>query len=208
MKSPARPEAILGHNDQISGLTEIDRLPGLFGPIRVLRRDVDGGRFYLIESSLQALTTATGESLFGYIHGIKLLLVNVGTVLIIGGAAGSLATMMARTGAEVTVVEIDPAAHVMASLHFGLDPRVTWITADGATYLRTAQSQFDAIVVDACGRNGTIAAFATAAWLAHATTNLSAAGQLIVNLARRPGLVPKGKTLARALSRRGLHCRL
>ena len=91
------------------------RREGLLGPIRILERKSDGARLYCLKGSVQTMVQADGVSVFGYVHAAKLLLKSARTILMIGGGGGSLATMLARQGADVTVLEVDPAAEELVS---------------------------------------------------------------------------------------------
>ncbi len=163
-------------------MEEIAREAGLFGPVRVLRRRSDGALLYCLHSSVQTMVSRTGESLFGYVHALKILLRARRNVLIVGGAGGSLASMLARQRHNVTVVDIDPIALRLAQKYFQLDPRVTWVTDDGASYI-FGDRNFGAVVVDACDSRGTRAAFLNGRWIAEAMDRVTAGGLLLVNLA-------------------------
>ena len=132
------------------------RREGRFGSIRVLERKSDGARLYCMEGSLQTLMLAGGDSAFGYVHALKLLLGDARQVLLIGGAGASLASMLVRRGHEVTVVDIDPAAEELARDFFSLHAEVQWVTTDSLTFLDSHPAEFDAIVVDACDINGLV----------------------------------------------------
>jgi 2-polyprenyl-3-methyl-5-hydroxy-6-metoxy-1,4-benzoquinol methylase len=60
------------------------------------------------------MTSRDGVSAFGCVHAANPLPANAGSLLVIGGAGGSFATMMARRGYRVTVVDIDPVAEELA----------------------------------------------------------------------------------------------
>ena len=125
-------------------MKELARKRGRFGHIRILERKSDGARLYCIDSSVQTMIQPDGVSMFGYVHAAKLLLMPAHKILIIGGAGGSLATMLARTGRAVTVLDIDPAAEALARDYFGLDPSVRWVTGDLSSFYGTHDEVFDA----------------------------------------------------------------
>lgn len=182
---------------------------GPFGKVRIVERLSDGARSFLTGSSLQTLIDANGTSLFGYVNALKLLLRDRKKVLMLGGAGGSLANMLARKGHKVTVVDIDPEAERVARQYFWLDARVTWITDDGLTYPQRCRDRFDAIVVDACTSEGTADGFVDASWLAGLMTRLRPDGVLMLNLAfnlvARGTLPTDGFTLAERLAKLGFH---
>ena len=95
-------------------MIELDRREGLLGTIRILERRADGARLYCLGASIQTMAQPDGDSLFGYVHATKLLLREANDILLIGGGGGSLATMLARRGRRVTVVEADPVAESLA----------------------------------------------------------------------------------------------
>ncbi len=162
-------------------MIEIASWQGEFGEIRIKERKRDGARLYCIGDGVHTMSR-DGTSLFGYVHAMKLLLGEADNVLMIGGGGGSLATMLARRGRKVTVVDIDPAAQLLAREYFGLDPRVAWITEDAEAFLSGCTCKFDAIVVDACDAFGLIEAFATPSGLVNAMKPLSPGGALVLNV--------------------------
>ena len=189
-------------------MRQLTKLEGRFGLIRILERIDDGARAYVTGASYQTLIDAAGTSLFGYVNAFKILLRGRKTVLMFGGGGGSLATMLARKGKNVTVVDIDPLAEQLARDYFQLDPKVTWHTADALTYLADSPERFDAIVVDACTSLRTQEAFTDPDWLCYAAQHLTAGGLTLINLAYDDTDVSFGRELAQALADRGLHTSL
>jgi predicted membrane-bound spermidine synthase len=187
---------------------ELEKVQGRFGVIRVFERIADGARLYCIDASVQTMTRADGVSLFGYVHAINKLVDDAREILVLGGAGGSLATMLAARGAVVTVVDIDPAALPLARRHFGLDTSVEWVTSDAIAYLNSCQRQFDAIIMDACDATGTIASLMSEQTLARMTDNLRAGGVLIVNFAGIDGPPAESWDVACALADAGLNVSL
>jgi hypothetical protein len=182
---------------------------GPFGKVRIIERLSDGARSYSMGGGLQTLVDATGTSLFGYVNALKLLLRGRNRVLLLGGGGGSLATMLARKGHSVTVVDIDPMAEDVAKRYFDLDPRVRWFTEDGLTFPEHCRTKYDAVVVDACTGKGTVPSFTRAEWLAKKMDICKPSGVLMLNLAYN--LVGEGKiavdgfTLADEMSRLGFY---
>ena len=70
-------------------------------------------------------------------------------VLMIGCGGGTLATMLARIGCTLTVVDIDPHAFLLARRYFRFPETITCRVADGCQYLLSEQGSFDAVVLDA-----------------------------------------------------------
>jgi spermidine synthase len=142
-------------------MIEVDHAFGKHGPIAILRRISDDAVIYSIKNSIQSMATSTGVSLCGYIHAIEMMVKDRSRVLIIGGAGGSLATMLSQRGCAVTVVDDDPAAYGFARTYFGLPVTVTWIEQEGAHFLKSNRQDFDVVVLDACDQNGLISSMQT-----------------------------------------------
>ena len=189
-------------------MIELARHASPLGAIRILERPSDGARMYMQAGALQTLAYADGTSLFGYIHAIELLVRDAKRVLILGGAGGSLATMLARRGCVVTVVDVDPLAERLARTYFALDPRVTWVTADAFEYVEIAASTFDAVVVDAFDAHGLARAFTHADGIRKTTPLLAPRGRIVLNLAGFDGPVDYAWPLACALAGQGWHATL
>ena len=186
-------------------MRELARQRGRFGHIRILERKSDGARLYCIDSSVQTMVQPDGQSLFGYVHAAKLLLMPAHKILIVGGAGGSLATMLARTGRAVTVLDIDPAAEALARDYFGLDPRVRWITGDLSSFYSTYDEVFDAVCIDACDADGLVGGFDDPGVLI-ALMNLACPdGSLVLNLVHEDGAPPWGPLLAAEIAARGFN---
>lgn len=184
------------------------RREGRFGQIRVLERKSDGARLYCIDSSVQTMVQSDGVSVFGYVHAAKLLLAPAHKVLIVGGGGGSLATMLARAGHDVTVLEVDPAAEELARAYFGLDARVRWITGDIFSFYNTNDEVFNALCIDACDAEGLISCFADPDTLAALLVVACPNGSLVLNLVHEDGAPPWGEVLAAKIAARGLSATL
>jgi predicted membrane-bound spermidine synthase len=178
---------------------------GYFGKIRIVERISDGARFYLTGAGLQTHIDKAGVSLFGYTNAMKLMLRDKERVLMIGGAGGSLATMLARKGHRVEVVDIDPVARDLAIEFFGLDGRVTWVTMDAGDYLAATDQLYDAIVMDACTSEHTVSAFTSADWIAGAMDRVAERGALMVNLSYDEPPPFETRDLADAVAACGFH---
>jgi spermidine synthase len=184
------------------------RQQGRFGLIRILERVSDNARLYCIDASVQTMIQPDGVSMFGYVHAAKLLLMPARKILIVGGAGGSLATMLARVGRVVTVLDVDPAAENLAREYFGLDPRVRWITGDLASFYDTHDEIFDAVCIDACDGDGLVAGFEDAEALIALMKVACPDGSLVLNLVREDGAPPWGGSLAAAIAARGYNATL
>jgi spermidine synthase len=182
---------------------ELARRDGLFGPIRVLERKSDGARLYCINGSIQTLMLANGVSAFGYVHAAKLLAANANDVLIVGGGGGSLATMLARRGHRVTVLDVDPAAEAIAREYFDLHDSVQWITTDPLAFIENHRSAFDAVIIDACDSEGLVSPFNKPHVIAGILTRACPKGSLIVNVVQEDGAPSWGGWMAAKLASLG-----
>ena len=122
-----------------------------FGAITILKRKATGSLLYVQGDSFQSEADENGISLVGYIHAIFGLVRQAGAkrVLMIGCGGGTLATMLARIGCTLTVVDIDPHAFLLARRYFRFPESITCRVADGCQYLLSEQGSFDAVVLDA-----------------------------------------------------------
>ncbi len=184
-------------------MIELARHASPHGAIRILERPEDGARMYMQAGALQTLAYADGTSLFGYIHAIEILVRDAACVLILGGAGGSLATMLARRGCMVTVVDLDPNAERLARTFFALDARVRWVTADALAFVRAATAPFDAVVVDAFDAFGLARAFTHADGIAMTAPLLAPRGRIVLNLAGFDGPLDYAWPLACTLAASG-----
>jgi SAM-dependent methyltransferase len=179
---------------------ELARREGLFGPIRVLERKSDGARLYCINGSVQTLMLPEGVSAFGYVHAAKLLAANADRVLMIGGGGGSLATMLARRGHRVTVLDVDPAAEQIARQYFGLHDGVRWLTTDALSFVDNHRETFDAVIIDACDSEGLVSPFDKPRVIAEILVKACPKGSLIVNVVEEDGAPSWGGWMAAKLA--------
>jgi cyclopropane fatty-acyl-phospholipid synthase-like methyltransferase len=109
----------------------------------------------------QSAADAHGVSTADYIHAMYFFLMQAGArdVLMIGCGGGTLATMLARSQVDVTVVDLHKFSFDIARKYFHLPDTVTCHVADGIQYLKDNRPRHDAIVLDAFGEGGMPAAF-------------------------------------------------
>lgn len=103
-------------------------------------------------------------------------------VLMIGGAGGTLATMLRRVGVAVSIVDINPAAFVLARDYFHLPAEVACHVADGVAFLRANARRYDAIVLDAFDDDKIPPPFWSKAFFALAKRRLKPGGVFLVNI--------------------------
>jgi spermidine synthase len=123
-----------------------------FGPLIFIEKELKSGAIvYRQGEYYQSRADKNGVSLIDYIHAIfgQLRQMQAKTVLMIGCAGGSLATMLSRVGCDVVAVDVNPQAFDLARRYFALPAQVECHAADGFDFLLTTRRKFDAIVVDA-----------------------------------------------------------
>jgi 2-polyprenyl-3-methyl-5-hydroxy-6-metoxy-1,4-benzoquinol methylase len=108
-----------------------------FGTITVHCKTESGAIVYEQAGEFQSESDREGVSLATYVHALFGLIweTKAKTVLLIGGAGGTLGTMLARKGRNVTIVDINPTAFPLARAYFNLPETVWCEVADGARVL-------------------------------------------------------------------------
>ena len=126
-----------------------------FGRLQVFDQRDASHRFYLNDNLTQnTYDTATkqSESSFTYLLAglARAYTTNIHDVLCIGLGVGIVPMDFARTGANVDVVEINPAVVPVAVKFFDLQTNLIHLTLDdGRHYLNRCNKQYDVIVLDA-----------------------------------------------------------
>ena len=109
------------------------RVPSAYGDLVVSDH---GGTRYLFLNGAQQGSLRGNHSGALYAYGLQRLSTVKGIpkkVLIWGLGAGVFARSLADAGADVTVIEIDPMSHKVATEYFGLPPQVKVIIGDART---------------------------------------------------------------------------
>jgi predicted O-methyltransferase YrrM len=121
------------------------------GALVIEQNNATGEVSYWQKGDHQSVADRTGVSLAEYIHAIFGLLrqAKARDVLMIGCGGGTLATMLHRAGASVTLVDIDPGSFDIARRYFNLPDEIPRHVGDGAQHLRKTNARYDAIVLDA-----------------------------------------------------------
>lgn len=129
----------------------IAKLESEFGDIEVLEYRARELFFYVQGGCFQTETDRDGISLAPYIHAIYSLLRQAGArdVLMIGCGGGSLGTMLAKAGVQVTIVDKNRASFEIARSYFRLPDSIDCHVADGKEFLLGTTHSYDAIVLDA-----------------------------------------------------------
>lgn len=188
----------------------IARRANPFGEIRVVRNRRTGTISYVQGSWYQSRADSSGVSLMGYIHALFGLLVGLDAqrIALIGGAGGTLGSMLARIGRAVTIVDVDPYAFAIARRHFGLDDSVTCRVADGRRFLAATRARFDAIVLDAYWRGTAPAHLCTAEFFALARKRLRRGGAILFNAIAASDRDPHPDRIAESMRAAGLPTRI
>jgi spermidine synthase len=126
-----------------------------FGQLQVLDLEDGSKRYYLNDFLVQNTYDPVQKqsmSQFTYmLAGLaRAYTTNIHDALCIGLGVGIVPMDLARTGAAVDVVEINPAVVPVASKFFGLDTNKIHITIDdGRHFLNRCGKKYDAVVLDA-----------------------------------------------------------
>jgi spermidine synthase len=166
-----------------AGARRLERVVGRFGTIDVIERQSDGARLYVQDGQLQSFARPGGASLFAYVQAMRAVLVQAGAqrIAVLGGAGGTLATMMAQRGVSAVLVDINPDAFALAKRYFWLAPEVACVVADAHRFLRDGRELFDAIVLDAFGGDDMPAHLATVGFFSLVRRRLLPQGLVLVN---------------------------
>ena len=162
----------------------LDIIDSEFGTIEVLQRRLSGSLLYRQGGVLQSEADSAGASLASYIHAIFGLILqnNAHNVLVIGCGGGTLATMLAQSGRDVTVIDINPASFAIARKYFRLPVTVTCHVSDGKSFLRRSRELYDAIVIDAYNGGRLPAHLESLEFFDLARRRLPAAGSVFANV--------------------------
>lgn len=159
----------------------IEERSGEFGEVKILRGRADGSHAYASGGWYHSHADRNGISLASYVHALYGLAEHARRVLVLGCAGGTLATMFARAGRQVTAVDIDPDCFELARKFFGLPADVACHVGDGREFLVAYAESFDAIVVDAYHRHAVPEHLCSTEFFALARTRLAAHGLILLN---------------------------
>jgi spermidine synthase len=179
-------------------------------PISIEEEMRTGAVVYWQGDYYQSRADKNGVSLLDYIHAIFGLLSQkrAQSVLIIGCAGGSLATMLSRAGCGVVAVDVNPQAFVLARRYFGLPDEIECRVVDGFDYLRGTRRKFDAIVVDAFHGGRFASELLSGAFFAQAAKRVRPSGAIFTNVhvARDSDSMPE--RVAQCMSAASKHVRI
>jgi spermidine synthase len=132
-------------------LKVIGRYEGKLGHIAIWESEKTGDRFYLEGEIFQSQSSATGESRLSYVTTMESFLEGAKSVLILGCGGGNIATMLARSGKSVIVVDFNPISFDLARQFFGMPHEIPCIVEDFQEYLTAETRRFDGIAIDVGG---------------------------------------------------------
>lgn len=130
----------------------------------------------------QSAADGRGVSTADYIHAMYFFLRQKGCkdVLMIGCGGGTLATMLHRSGIQVTVVDLHRLSFEIARDYFHMPADIPCRVADGIAYLMRHRRRHDALVLDAFGEAGMPGVFMKAAFFRLAKSRLKPRGSLFL----------------------------
>lgn len=158
----------------------IEPIPG-----HAIIRDKASGRVSYWQGEYhQSAADGHGVSTADYVHAMYFFLMQMQAkdVLMIGCGGGTLGTMLHRSGAKVTVVDLHAFSFDIAHDYFHLPRGVTCHVGDGVTYLKTHRHRHDAIVLDAFSDGGMPDAFMQPDFFKLARARLTDAGLFLMNV--------------------------
>ncbi len=165
-------------------MTLLKQINTPFGTIRITR-EADGTLCYYQNGCFHSQATRGGVSVCAYVHVITEIIRQKKSknVLIIGCGGGTLATMISRLGARVTVVDINPVAFDIARDYFKMPKSVECVKHNGLTFVRKTPKRFDAIVIDVFDSDNNVPeGFTKKGFLAACRKILRRGGLLILNV--------------------------
>ena len=191
-------------------MAKLARAKGSIGEIAVTRDRRTGAYYYEQADSYQSQADRNGISLAHYIHVLYGLALQARsrTVLMIGCGGGSLATMLAEAGRDVTCVDVFPASFELARKYFFLSPLVRCVVADGAAYMNRRQQRYDLIVLDAYIGTRIPEHLRSPGFIAKTRERLTAGGLLLMNVVLRDNRDETADRIAAAMEDAGLRVQI
>src|SRR5713226_359465 len=129
----------------------LGKYKGKLGEIAIWESEQTVDRYYRQGGVFQSQSSASGESRFPYVKMMEAFLSDANSVLLLGCGGGNLATMLARQGKSVTVVDHNPVSFDLAKRFFGLPKEIPCIVEDFKEYLLAETRIFDGIAIDVGG---------------------------------------------------------
>ena len=123
------------HHKWVQSVKVIGRYKGKLGKIYIWENERDGSRMYLEGEIFQSHSTQRGESQFKYVQMMDRFLAPEANVLVLGCGGGNLATMLARAGKAVVVVDHNATSFDIARALFGMPGHIPSEVRDFRDYL-------------------------------------------------------------------------
>lgn len=187
-------------------MAKVARASGSIGEIVVTRDKRTGAYYYEQADSYQSQADRDGVSLAHYIHALYGLAVQTRAreVLMIGCGGGSLGSMLADAGRNVTCVDIFADSFDLARKYFFLSPAVRCVVADGAAYMNRRQQLYDLIVLDAFIGTRIPEHLRSPGFIAKARERLARNGLLLMNVVLTDDRDDTADAIAAAMEAAGL----
>jgi len=129
----------------------LGRYNGKLGEIAIWESEQTGDRLYREGELFQSQSSASGESRLPYVKMMEAFLNDAKSVLLLGCGGGNLATMLARSGKSVVVVDYNPVSFNLAREFFGMPEDIPCFVEDFQEYLLGETRNFDGIAIDVGG---------------------------------------------------------
>src|SRR5260370_15129725 len=129
----------------------LGKYKGKLGEIAIWESERTGDRFYREGEIFQSQSSAAGESRLPYVKMMERFLSDANSVLLLGCGGGNLATMLARQGVSVAVVDHNPLSFDLAKHFFGLPKEIPCIVEDVKEHLLTETRRCGGIGIDVAG---------------------------------------------------------
>jgi spermidine synthase len=129
----------------------LGRYKGKLGEIAIWESEQTGDRLYREGELFQSQSSASGESRLPYVKMMEAFLSDAKSVLLLGCGGGNLATMLARSGKSVVVVDYNPVSFKLAREFFGMPEDIPCFVEDFQEYLLGETRSFDGIAIDVGG---------------------------------------------------------
>ena len=181
-----------------------------YGVIKLRFRKRSRTLTYEQKGGNQSTADCNGVSLDAHIHALYgLTLQRPGkNVLMIGCGGGTLGTMLARAGRQVSIVEIDPVSFTLAKRYFGLPRNVACHVGDGLAFMQKTRRRYDILIIDAFTGENIPAHMKGAAFFEAAGRCLRKDGFALVNVCLERKSDPTADRIAAGFKERGLPVRL
>lgn len=180
------------------------------GEIRVVQNRRTGAISYCQGGWYHSRADRAGVSLASYIHALYGLLLQVPgeRILVVGGAGGTLASMLSRAGKAVTLVDVDAKAFAVARKFFNLAADVECRVAEGRAFLRHTRARYDAIVMDAYWRGKVPSHLCTVEFFRLVRRRLKPGAAILCNMVVADDRDPSADQIAASMIEAGLSVRI